>query len=89
MYSGEIWRFQGENGSSALQGPFKELEKAKESFEKKFYEKTRNKWSNRDNFKAVAGKYTLLDMGEDDDEIDDSCIVKTSTPVRHVFFSTL
>jgi len=41
-------------------------------FEKKFREKTKNKWQERDNFKAHPGKYTLLEMGEDDADEDDS-----------------
>jgi len=41
-------------------------------FEKKFYDKTRNQWAERAKFKAVAGKYTLLEMGVDDEDDVDS-----------------
>jgi len=37
-------------------------------FKKKFQDKTKNKWEERDKFKAHPGKYTLLEMGEDDEE---------------------
>ena len=41
-------------------------------FKKKFQDKTKNKWEQRDNFVAHPGKYTLLEMGEeDDDDVDD------------------
>ena len=40
-------------------------------FKKKFQDKTKNKWEQRDNFKAQAGKYTLLEMGEDEEDEDE------------------
>ena len=36
-------------------------------FEKKFRSKTRNKWSDRSSFKPAPGKYTLIDMADDDE----------------------
>jgi len=44
------------------------LEIAVADFKKKFQDKTKNKWEERDNFKAHPGKYTLLEMGEEEDE---------------------
>ena len=46
-----------------------DLPSAKKEFEKKFHDKTKNRWSNRDQFQVVSGKYTLLhkDYGADAD----------------------
>ncbi len=46
---------------------FSDFEDAKKLFCKKFQDKTKNKWDNRDKFTAVPGKYTLLEMDDDDD----------------------
>ncbi|GFS22377.1 poly [ADP-ribose] polymerase [Elysia marginata] len=62
---------EGEPGQNALKGPFGTDAAAVKDFEKKFKDKTKNNWSDRANFKAVAGKYTLLDMAGDDDGEDD------------------
>ncbi len=49
---------------------FSSLDEAKKAFKKKFSDKTKNKWENRDNFTAVPGKYTLIEMDEEgDDEV--------------------
>ena len=62
------WGRVGENGQNALKGPFS-LDAATKEFEKKFKSKTSNKWSDRANFKAKAGKYTLIEVeGDADDE---------------------
>ena len=37
------------------------------AFEKKFKDKTKNAWKDRENFKAVKGKYTLIEMDEEAD----------------------
>lgn len=42
--------------------PFTSLEAAKKDFEKKFWEKTKNRWAARDNFVAQPGKYTLIEV---------------------------
>lgn len=75
----------GEVGqNNGLEG-FTSADEAVKSFEKKFKDKTRNDWKNRNNFKAVAGKYTLIEMDsgapeDDDDENEDitPAIVKYS-----------
>ena len=41
---------------------------AEKEFKKKFSDKTRNKWEDRFNFTPVPGKYTLLEMADEDDE---------------------
>jgi len=40
-------------------------------FKKKFQDKTKNKWEERDSFKAHPGKYTLLEMGEEEEDADE------------------
>ena len=37
-------------------------EQAKQVFKKKFLDKTKNQWENRDTFSKVSGKYDLLQM---------------------------
>ena len=36
-------------------------EAAKSDFCKKFWDKTKNQWADRDKFRTVSGKYTLLE----------------------------
>lgn len=64
------WGRVGEPGQNALKGPFS-LDAAKKEFAKKYSDKTKNKWENRDNFTPVPGKYTLLEMDDDsgDEEV--------------------
>lgn len=42
-------------------GPFAKFDKAEKVFEKKFKDKTSNKWKDRANFEHVNGKYDLLE----------------------------
>ncbi|XP_032647107.1 protein mono-ADP-ribosyltransferase PARP3 isoform X2 [Chelonoidis abingdonii] len=55
------WGRVGEVGQSKL-SPFPSLEAAKKDFEKKFREKTKNSWAERENFVAHPGKYTLIEV---------------------------
>lgn len=60
------WGRVGEVGQSKLSS-FKSLEDAKKDFEKKFRDKTKNSWAERDQFVAHPGKYTLIEVhGQDD-----------------------
>ncbi|XP_076332637.1 protein mono-ADP-ribosyltransferase PARP3-like isoform X2 [Tachypleus tridentatus] len=65
------WGRVGEPGQNALRGPMTSLESAKLDFKKKFQDKTRNKWENRDNFVPHPGKYTLLEMDSEETEDDE------------------
>ena len=65
------WGRVGESGQNALQGPFTDFDDAEKTFSKKYQDKTKNKWADRDNFKPVPGKYTLLEMGDEGEEEDD------------------
>lgn len=66
-YSWNRWGRVGEPGANSLKGPMSQ-DKAIKDFEKKFYDKTRNNWSERETFIAVHGKYTLLEMGDEEEE---------------------
>ncbi|KAM9133876.1 protein mono-ADP-ribosyltransferase PARP3 isoform 2-T2 [Pangshura tecta] len=55
------WGRVGEVGQSKL-STFPSLEAAKKDFEKKFREKTKNSWAERENFVAHPGKYTLIEV---------------------------
>ena len=50
-----------------MKGPFHSVDAASQEFKKKFSDKTKNKWENKESFTPVPGKYTLLEMDDDDD----------------------
>ena len=53
-----------------MNGP-SDLASAVKSFEKKFKDKTKNNWAQRASFNPVKGKYTLIEMAdEEEDEVD-------------------
>ncbi|XP_048190977.1 protein mono-ADP-ribosyltransferase PARP3 isoform X2 [Perognathus longimembris pacificus] len=58
------WGRVGEVGQSKI-SPFACLEDAKKDFERKFREKTKNNWAQRDRFVARPGKYTLIEVQAD------------------------
>lgn len=69
MTSWLIFDIQGEVGQSKL-SPYDKLESAIKDFEKKFKDKTKNSWSDRDNFVSHPGKYTMIEVdGEQDAEV--------------------
>lgn len=70
---------QGETGQSKL-NYFPSLEDAKKDFEKKFRDKTKNSWANRDPFVAHPGKYTLIEV-QGGDEAQEA-VVKVKGPGR-------
>ncbi|XP_074645032.1 protein mono-ADP-ribosyltransferase PARP3-like [Tubulanus polymorphus] len=67
-YCWNRWGRVGETGASALKGPFDDLQKAVSDFEKKFKDKTKNAWKDRESFSPVKGKYTLIEVEEVEDE---------------------
>ncbi|CAG8465535.1 1192_t:CDS:2 [Ambispora leptoticha] len=68
------WGRVGYNGTSATYGPTSSLDSAKHEFQRKFYDKTRNRWldvcKNISAFTPIKSKYTLLerDYGGDGKE---------------------
>uniref|UniRef100_G1LRN4 Poly [ADP-ribose] polymerase n=1 Tax=Ailuropoda melanoleuca TaxID=9646 RepID=G1LRN4_AILME len=75
------WGRVGEVGQSKL-SYFKLLEDAKKDFEKKFWDKTKNSWVERDHFVApILGKYTLIEV-QGDDEAQEAVVQVDGGPVR-------
>ncbi|XP_040214639.1 protein mono-ADP-ribosyltransferase PARP3 [Rana temporaria] len=73
------WGRVGESGQNKT-SYFTDEAAAKKDFEKKFKDKTKNNWSDRDNFTAHAGKYTMIEVEHDDDEEDNGeAMVKVDT----------
>ncbi|OON18333.1 hypothetical protein X801_05814 [Opisthorchis viverrini] len=68
----------GETGQSATLGPFDQLGQAITSFEKKFTDKTANKWDERMNFKFRPGKYSIVDVVDASEPDDVPVIQQTS-----------
>ena len=62
------WGRVGEPGQNAMKGAFHSVEAASKEFCKKFHDKTKNAWENRGSFSPVHGKYTLIEMDDDDDD---------------------
>ncbi|KAM8961706.1 poly [ADP-ribose] polymerase 2 [Pelodytes ibericus] len=56
------WGRVGKNGQRSLVACGGDLQKAKDMFHKKFFDKTKNEWSERGDFEKVAGKYDMLQM---------------------------
>ena len=67
-----------------MKGPFPSMESAEKEFNKKFKEKTRNDWSDRDNFVPQPGKYTLIEMGDEDDN-DDQAMVGVASRCGYIY----
>ncbi|EGW08878.1 protein mono-ADP-ribosyltransferase PARP3 isoform X1 [Cricetulus griseus] len=76
------WGRVGEVGQTKM-NPFTCLEDAKKDFEKKFREKTKNKWGERDHFVAHPNKYTLIEM-QGEAETQEAVAKVDGRPVRTV-----
>ena len=50
-----------------MKGPLSSFDAGEKEFKKKFSDKTKNKWEDRDSFVPVKGKYTLIEMDDDQD----------------------
>ena len=61
-----------------------EVNKAIKEFEKKFKDKTKNDWKNRENFEPQSGKYTLIEMDTSCDA-GETVVEDTSTGVSNYF----
>lgn len=73
------WGRVGESGQNSLKS-FVLQSDAEKEFKKKFTDKTRNKWDDREKFTPVPGKYTLIEMADDDDDdVVDTAPVKMDT----------
>lgn len=86
------WGRVGESGQNNLASP-STADAAIKNFEKKFKDKTKNNWSDRENFVSHSGKYTLIEVdGDQDAEVKVDTIdggdVKVKTE-QHVLPCTL
>ena len=63
------WGRVGVQGQDKLFGPYSNSAEAIAEFEGKFFDKTKNQWTNRHNFVAYPKKYTWLEI--DYEEKDD------------------
>ena len=61
------WGRVGEPGQNAMKGPFGSTDAAAKEFNKKFKDKTRNNWEERHVFTPYQGKYTLIEMGDEEE----------------------
>ena len=75
------WGRVGYNGQNNLMEFGSNLEKAKNNFTKKFSDKTKNLWEDRNQFVKFHGKYELVDIqvatadDDDEDEVDEASAV--------------
>ncbi|XP_008830787.1 poly [ADP-ribose] polymerase 2 isoform X2 [Nannospalax galili] len=56
------WGRVGKTGQHSLVACSGDLSKAKEIFQKKFLDKTKNSWEDREKFEKVPGKYDMIQM---------------------------
>lgn len=56
------WGRVGKTGQHSLVACSGDLNKAKEIFQKKFLDKTKNNWEDREKFEKMPGKYDMLQM---------------------------
>ncbi|KAJ8268583.1 hypothetical protein COCON_G00137550 [Conger conger] len=56
------WGRVGKTGQSSLVSCGSNLTQAKDLFKKKFSDKTKNEWEDRDSFEKVPGKYDIVFM---------------------------
>jgi len=80
FFSWNRWGRVGEPGQNKLQ-PAANADAAIKDFEKKFKDKTSNAWANRDNFKPVNGKYSIVET-EDTEGGGDSAPMGKLTEVQ-------
>jgi len=64
------WGRVGYKGQLSLTSFGADLARAKGQYCQKFRDKTRNEWEDRENFEKVAGKYDLVHMDHNQEEVD-------------------
>ncbi|XP_076033544.1 poly [ADP-ribose] polymerase 2-like [Oratosquilla oratoria] len=76
------WGRVGQNGQNSLQPCGSDLAKAMKIFEKKFQDKTKNEWCERDFFEKVQGKYDLvkIDYSPGEDTPDVAKLIEKEKP---------
>lgn len=83
-YVWQRWGRVGYKGQNNLVCCSNDLNKAVSVFTKKFHDKTKNEWSERQNFQKVPGKYDLIHMDystQSKDDVDSVALKKEPTEV--------
>ncbi|OMO81978.1 hypothetical protein COLO4_23334 [Corchorus olitorius] len=75
------WGRVGVKGQTKFHGPYTSQEVAVMNFEYKFFEKTRNCWSNRKDFVCVPKCYAWLEMDYDEQEKESTVKEKTDSSI--------
>ncbi|XP_046842103.1 poly [ADP-ribose] polymerase 2-like [Xenia sp. Carnegie-2017] len=81
------WGRVGYSGQNSLTSFDGNLEEAKKAFERKFYEKTKNKWEDKESFEKFPGKYNLIIVdynAEDKDETDAPILCEQKPKVEKI-----
>ncbi|XP_068097266.1 poly [ADP-ribose] polymerase 2 [Hyperolius riggenbachi] len=73
------WGRVGKVGQNSLVSCGGDIQKAKDVFQKKFLDKTKNLWSDRKNFEKVPGKYDMVHMDYNITE-EDKNVVEVDQP---------
>lgn len=76
------WGRVGKVGQSSLTACGGDLLKAKDIFKKKFLDKTKNEWENRDFFDKVPGKYDLVFMDYSSNDKEENKTETDAAPVK-------
>ncbi|XP_060207937.1 poly [ADP-ribose] polymerase 2 isoform X3 [Lycium barbarum] len=72
------WGRVGAKGGTKINGPYTSANEATSEFESKFYEKTKNYWSNRKDFFCQPKQYAWLEMDYDDNGKESSVQVQSN-----------
>ncbi|KTF95313.1 hypothetical protein cypCar_00028559 [Cyprinus carpio] len=78
------WGRVGKVGQSSLVNCGGNLAQAKDTFKKKFFDKTKNEWEHRANFEKVAGKYDMVfvDYSTEDKQEKDKAVVSSPPEIK-------
>ncbi|KAL0435900.1 UNVERIFIED_CONTAM: Poly [ADP-ribose] polymerase 2 [Sesamum radiatum] len=76
------WGRVGVKGQDKLNGPYTSQQAAISEFEKKFYDKTKNHWSNRNEFVSRPKSYTWLEMDYSETKDEPAVQEKRQSTVR-------
>ncbi|XP_077317278.1 poly [ADP-ribose] polymerase 2 isoform X2 [Lithobates pipiens] len=74
------WGRVGKVGQNSLVSCGGDLQKAKDVFQKKFFDKTKNVWSEREHFEKVAGKYDMLHLDYNTTTEEEKNLVEVDKP---------
>lgn len=78
-YTWNRWGRVGESGANSLKDHGLSREAAIKDFEKKFSDKTKNKWADRASFTPKSGKYTLIEMADEEEDVVDAPVAAESS----------